>query len=170
MEYLSEQSEWKPEEMKGHQMVNDGIRFFVPGKPRGKGRPRFARMPRGKIRTYTPQETRAYEGKIREAYLEAGGKMFPEGIPLKVEITSYMPIPKSAGKAKAEAMERGVIPATSGADVDNQAKAVLDAGNSVIWRDDKQVTILSVQKKYAKRGSEGGLDIRISVVEIDDIS
>lgn len=40
------------------------IRFSVPGKPLGKGRPRFSRA---SGRAFTPAKTVSYEGKARGA-------------------------------------------------------------------------------------------------------
>lgn len=47
-------------------------------------------------------------------------------------------------------------------DVDNYAKAVLDAGNSVLWDDDRQVAPLIVDKEWAKPGETGYVDIEIN--------
>ena len=43
--------------------------FTVPGKPQGKGRPRFTRSGH----TYTPDRTAAYEERVKLAYRQAGG-------------------------------------------------------------------------------------------------
>lgn len=46
-------------------------------------------------------------------------------------------------------------------DIDNYAKAVLDAFNGVFWHDDGQVTSLHVQKHYADEGEEPSMEIII---------
>lgn len=43
--------------------------FVVPGKPQGKGRPRFTRSGH----TYTPDSTAEYEERVKLAYRQAGG-------------------------------------------------------------------------------------------------
>lgn len=118
-------------------------------------------MKNGRTVTYTPKATREYESEIRKAFLAAGGEIFPADCPLCVEVTAYFPIPKSAGKARAEAMESGVIPFLHKPDADNLAKAV-DGLNRVAWSDDKQITAMIIRKKYDKRGGEGRLEIRIT--------
>ncbi len=49
-------------------------------------------------------------------------------------------------------------PALPRADVDNIAKAVLDALHGVAWNDDKQVECLAVRKTY---GPEGKTEVLI---------
>lgn len=44
-------------------------------------------------------------------------------------------------------------------DIDNYAKAVLDAFNGLFWHDDGQVTSLNVQKHYAKPGEEPSIEV-----------
>ena len=40
------------------------MRFTVLGEPKGKGRPRFARIGNG-VRAYTPKETENYEAYVK---------------------------------------------------------------------------------------------------------
>lgn len=40
------------------------------------------------------------------------------------------------------------------ADIDNLGKAVLDAGNGILWRDDRQVVRLVLQLREVERGQE----------------
>lgn len=61
-----------------------------------------------------------------------------------------MPIPKSTPKSRKEAMFEGIIKHTKRPDVDNMAKAVLDALNGIAWEDDSQIARLSITKEYAK--------------------
>ena len=77
------------------------IKFTVPGVPVGKGRPRFTRTGH----TYTPEKTAAYEEKVRLCWKTQTGSGFAGGIPLKASIIAYFPIPKSASKKKAAAMD-----------------------------------------------------------------
>lgn len=50
-------------------------------------------------------------------------------------------------------------------DVDNYAKAVLDACNGLAWVDDEQVIGLVVVKEWAEPGAEGEIDM--SIKELD---
>ena len=137
------------------------IEFVVMGKPKGKERPRHRQLPDGRIVTYTPKNTKEYESKVRMAFLNAGGEIFPPTVPLMVEVTALMPIPRSASKAKSAAMESGIIPYISKPDADNLGKCI-DGLNHVAWADDKQITALIVRKRYDKRGGEGCMHIRIT--------
>ena len=46
-------------------------------------------------------------------------------------------------------------------DVDNYAKAVMDAMNGVVFEDDRQVTFLCVSKEWASPGQPGFIQISI---------
>lgn len=91
--------------------------FRVPGEPVAKGRPRFD--PRSG-RTYTPEATVLGERRILD-YLKA---LYPRLDPC----TEYIGL-----------VLRCYLGGTGRSDLDNCIKAVLDAGNGVIYRDDKQV-------------------------------
>lgn len=122
------------------------ISFFVPGEPRGKGRPRFNKATGV---TYTDSETKAYEGKIAACYRKAAqGFRFPADKFLAVEITAYLPIPKSTSKAKAEAMAAGSVLPSRKPDIDNIIKAVLDGLNGVAYADDARVVGVVGRKRY----------------------
>lgn len=136
------------------------IEFTVPGTPKGKGRPRFARIGNG-VRTYTPAETANYEARIAyECASQARGQIPLDG-PLSVEIGAVFEPPKSLSKRKRAELATGA-PHTKKPDCDNIAKAVLDALNGVAYGDDKQVCRQHVEKVY---GEDARLDVRISQVE-----
>lgn len=121
-----------------------GLEFIVPGEPRGKGRPRFS-----KGRTYTDDKTVEYERRIRNSYrLSFGSYKWPDNALLKVQITAYYSIPKSATKSKRAMMESGDLLPTRKPDVDNIIKAVLDALNGVAYKDDASVVEVSCRKLY----------------------
>ena len=123
------------------------IKFTIPGKPKGKGRPRFT----GK-RTYTPKATADYEKMIRCEYIRQVGRRDPIEGPVIAEISCYYQIPKGDSKAKRKAKVAGEIPATGKPDLDNVAKAVLDSLNGLAFEDDAQVISLLVTKRYAEVG------------------
>lgn len=116
--------------------------FFVPGTPRGKGRPRFARRGAG-VRVYTDAATSSYEDLIRA---HCGWKLPPLEGPVSVIVSAQFEIPKSWSKAKRECARWHVVRP----DHDNIGKIVTDALNGVVWRDDAQVAFCSVSKFYAE--------------------
>ena len=124
------------------------IEFEILGEPKGKGRPRFARVGNG-VRTYTPKETENYEAYIKVSYINSVGRKKLEG-QIQAEITGIFPIPKSESKKRKAAMLAGEILHTKKIDCDNLAKTVLDALNGIAYDDDKQVCRLYVEKKYGE--------------------
>lgn len=123
-----------------------GITFEVPGEPRGKGRPRFAKTGH----TYTDSETKAYEEKIVAYYRKAlGGFRWPDNSYIDISVTAYYQIPKSATKAAVAGMQAGKILPTRKPDIDNVIKVVLDALNGVAYKDDSRVVIVMARKLYS---------------------
>lgn len=125
------------------------VNLTIPGKPVGKGRPRFRRIGKG-VMAYTPETTIEYEKRIRMLYLEEYGKENFEGKTVSVEITAFFSPPKSTPKKQRINMLRGCIFPSKKPDADNIAKIVLDALNGVAYEDDSQVINLSVQKRYSE--------------------
>ena len=125
------------------------IMFIVYGEPVGKGRPRFAK--RGNfVSTYTPQKTKTYEDEIRIMARAAMGSSEPLDTPVTVAIYIRVGIPASYSKQKRKDALAGTIKPTKKPDLDNIAKAFLDAMNEIVYLDDKQVVGLHVTKVYAE--------------------
>lgn len=135
--------------------LTEGAQFTVPGKPRGKGRPRFSTAG-GFVRTYTDAQTASYENLVALEYERAGGKLI-DG-PVQVLIHAYFPIPKSTSKKLKDEMIDGVVLPKCKPDVDNICKAVLDGLNGVAYADDTQVSMLVAERLY---GEVARLDVEI---------
>ncbi len=89
----------------------------------------------------------AWEKLVSEAAHNAMGNVLPSPHPWSVRIVIFAPIPASWSKRRQEAAKRGdEVPGKP--DLDNVAKAVLDACNGVLYDDDKQVVQLRVEKAY----------------------
>jgi len=125
-----------------------GIYFVVPGAPVGKGRPR-ASSRGGFVRMYTDAKTLSYEQLIAKQATYAMGSLSEMlYTPISMRIVALYPIPVSWSKRKQlQALNGELIPGKP--DLDNVAKAVLDAGNGVIYQDDKQVIRLVIEKRFA---------------------
>lgn len=141
------------------------ICFTIPGKPQGKARARTFYNPKTKgMSSMTPEKTVLYENLIATCYLqEAGEERFSDDAYLKVRIQAFYEIPKSSTKTKKAAMASGEILPDKKPDIDNIAKAVLDALNGVAYRDDTQVVELQMRKKYSDRPR---LEICIEELEV----
>ena len=142
-------------EMRRASAARIGYRFTVPGKPRGKGRPRFRRAGNF-VSTYTPKETAAYENLVALEYQAVGGKMI-EG-PVEVEVLAIYPIPKSAKRQDKEDMLRDEILPSCKPDADNVLKAVLDGLNGVAYPDDTHVVRAVIDRGYGEVG-----ELRVNV-------
>lgn len=133
------------------------IVIVIDGKAVAKGRPRTAVIG-GHARIFTPAKTRAYEAHGRLAAQVAMAGRAPLEGPVTCRITAVLPIPQSMPKRKrAEAIAGTLRPATR-PDVDNYAKAGMDAINTIVVRDDSQVVTLLASKRY---GDDPRLEIRV---------
>ena len=126
------------------------IEFFVPGAPVGKGRPRAARRGTGVV-MFTPEKTADYEALVAATASNAmraeTGPLFTG--PLEAVLEMRIPIPASWSKAHKAAALAGTELPTSKPDIDNVVKAILDACNGVVFRDDAQVVMLVATKAFS---------------------
>lgn len=116
----------------------------IEGKVQAKQRPRLGRYSR-----YTPEQTKNYENWVKLSFINQYPDFKPYENALKVIISVFFEIPKSASKKKREQMLIGKIRPTIRPDLDNIAKSILDALNGLAYIDDKQIVDLIVEKYYA---------------------
>jgi len=120
------------------------MRFTVPGPPVGKARARTV-LSRGRVHSYTPNKTTAYESTVRLAFTAAYPGHVPLDGPLAVSVRAFFwPPDRYRHQTGIES-----IPHTTRPDGDNVLKAVADAGNGVIWRDDSIVARWTIEKWYS---------------------
>lgn len=105
-------------------------------RPKVKGRPRMTRSGRA----YTPKDTLEYEAKIAEAYK---GPLFKNSL-----LSMTLVFSRDGTEMTIKVIEREPTSPYSSltGDVDNYAKAILDALNGVAYTDDKQIIRLYVEK------------------------
>ena len=131
------------------------ITFDVPGDPVPQPRARISTRG-GFGRAYVPHKhpVHAYRRAIAFEAMKAGATPGRGSVSVVIDAVFVRPkYHKTKKGLKASAPE---LPRQ---DVDNVAKAVLDALNGVAWVDDTQVQRLVVEKSY---GTEGRTTIRIS--------
>ena len=133
------------------------ITFKVDGIPVPKARPRFTKVGNF-VQTYTPKKTADWEETVRWT---AKGAMGPTDLletPLSLALYFRLPTPKSWSKKRTEAEISGSGPIVK-PDFDNLAKAVCDALNGVIYKDDSQIVSAHIRKVYS---AVPGVDVFVS--------
>ena len=131
-------------------MTDEAIRFWVPGAPIAKGRPKFA-VRGGYAVAYTPKRTVRYESTVALAASDAMAGRPPIDAAVRVEIRAFFPIPASWPKKRRQDAADGLVAHTYRPDADNVTKAVLDGLAGILIADDSSVCDLLVQKRYSDR-------------------
>lgn len=121
------------------------ISVTIPGKPLPKGRPRVVNG-----RAHTDAKTRAYESRLRARF--AAARHFDRWALPDGDVSVRIVLRFASGV-------RG--------DVDNCAKAILDAANGVLFRDDKSVRIMCVERGWATEDEPEGLWIAVATLPDD---
>lgn len=121
--------------------------FEVIGDIKGKARPRVNTYT---SKAYTPTNTKDYEMLIKQYFKVK----YPRYVPLEnrvcVKIIAQFKIPKNTSKKNTESMLEGNISPTKKPDIDNIVKIILDALNTMAFKDDNQITKLEVEKVYGE--------------------
>jgi len=112
-------------------MKEINLTFDVDPKP--KGRPRFGGN------TYTPASTRRFENLLK-TLTKQQYRSAPIQEHVAVKIRFYFKIPK-----------RPKYPFPTIGDIDNYSKAILDALNGIVWKDDSRIADLDVKKRFAEK-------------------
>jgi Holliday junction resolvase RusA-like endonuclease len=127
--------------------LSKAVYFEVPGQPQGKGRPRVGKIG-DHARMFTPAKTLAYEGFIAlQAQIAMQGHDLIEG-PVLVRMLIACTVPGSWSQKKQRAALADQVFPTTKPDTDNVIKAVFDACNGVVWKDDVQAVDLELRKRY----------------------
>lgn len=98
---------------------------------------------------YNTDTTVAFEAMLRYAAQQAMGTRPPLEGPLAVTIEMAFSIPPSTKKKLRRLMEAGIVPVIKRPDIDNLQKAIFDAMNGIVYRDDAAVFSVNAVKKYA---------------------
>lgn len=135
----------------------------IPGLPVAQGRPRLA-VVGGHARAYSPAKATSWRGAaqvhMQDALRRCEQSAFPPGVPLRVQVDAVWPQPASAPKR--DRASRRYRP--SRPDADNVGKAVLDAGNGILWHDDAQVAVLLVRKITGASGEPPRVAVSVDLI------
>ncbi len=128
-------------------MTRDHVVFSLAGHPQGKGRARAVR--RGNfIGHYTPEKTRSYEGMLRHEATVAMAGRAPFDVPVAIVISAHFDVPASWSKPKRAAALANQSKPGKKPDLDNIVKAVVDACNGVVFKDDALIVRSECAKVY----------------------
>lgn len=114
--------------------------------PVAKGRPRF-----GRHTVFTPKKTKDFETQAKQLMRNQFFLMPLTGA-LRAEMVFTFPKPKTTKNTRPIGRP----------DADNVAKAVMDAGNGILWADDAQICELVVVKEYASPVKSPRIVIQLS--------
>lgn len=126
------------------------ILLELSGRPEGKGRPRFGKAGR----VYTPKATKLAEGRIIDAWTNAGQPRLDGPVAVEVFLDVTRPQGHFNTRGELNAAGRRKPHPTAKPDVDNALKLVMDALNRRAYRDDVDVVSATVRRRWAFDGWE----------------
>lgn len=135
------------------------MKITIPGPPFSLQRPR-AIVIGGHARFLDPKPNRVWKEYAR-TFMRNNG-MYDAGTLLRLTVVCYFPCPKADERVNNPAKERW---ATTAKDADNLLKAVGDAGNEVLWPDDRQIVDARCVKRIAAQGENPRTVVYVSIVE-----
>ena len=142
-----------PPNRKGQGMI-----IVIPGKPHAQGRHRAVRMGKS-VRMYDhPASAKWKKMAAKEMMAQRTGSPWIASEPLLLRIRAMYPLPRSSWRQLAPIPVRWRIERP---DVDNIAKAVMDAAQGVLFGDDSQVVRLEVDKLVCAQGEEPRVEITV---------
>lgn len=124
------------------------ISFTLDLEPVAKGRPRM-----GRGFAFTPLKTRKFEADVKRLAQKHKPKELLTG-PVSVKMRFYFGAPK-----RPKHREHIVKP-----DLSNLVKGVEDALNGVMWKDDSQITELTLSKLYDYMDRRPRIDVQIETI------
>jgi len=142
------------------------IHAEIPGQPVAQGRPRAFKTRAGRIRTHDPEKSRMWKAEVRAALAlamrEAGRSELLAG-PVRCRIRSTLLCPRSHYRKRPVGRRWH----THTPDIENLAKAILDASSGVVWIDDGQVCVLELQKLVGGQGEPAHTLVEIEEIAVD---
>jgi Holliday junction resolvase RusA-like endonuclease len=97
--------------------------------------------------------------------LKANGDVELWSGPVSMQITLYLPRPQNLYRKKDA---DGRIPHAGGKDIDNLYKAIADAMNGIVYRDDKQIYCAIIMKFYHEKKGRPRAEIALTVERMAD--
>lgn len=122
------------------------IHITIEGVPIAQKRARATRKG-AYISVYDPQKIEKQQARwqVQSLYREE-----PLKCPVELDISFFMPIPKSTSKVKMRLMSEQEIKHVVKPDVDNLEKFLFDVLNGILFEDDSQIYSLTCKKLYSR--------------------
>jgi len=131
------------------------IVLSIPGEPFSLKRPRAVRVG-AFVRIHDPHANATWKGNAALFMSSAMAGQAPLAGPVALEVCAYFSCPKSQESKRSPRPERWSMNAK---DLDNIVKAVGDAGNGVLWLDDRQIASVCARKRVAAQGQPARTEI-----------
>lgn len=142
----------------------------IPGEPVAQGRPRGFHRPGVGVRMYDPPKSRSWKGAAQVHYrdaLERAGitaPAFPDG-PVELHVLAVFTCPRSKHRKRVPLPRQ---PKSTKPDSENIAKAVMDAGNGLLYMDDEQVARLTVEKIVGAQDEAPRVEVTVKAFEAEE--
>ncbi len=131
-------------------MADDVIRFTVPGAIVPWQRARRRQFANGTHVTFTSREVEAYHSTVRMAAAQAMAGRPPLECAVGMSVRAVFAVPASwSRKRRALALSEDLHKVTK-PDIENMAKGAMDALQSVVYVDDRQIVGLTACKVYGE--------------------
>jgi Holliday junction resolvase RusA-like endonuclease len=131
--------------------VTNELRFTIDIPCQPKQRTAHSVNSNGKVRRYTPEETRSFEATVSQlawAAMRRASLKTAQSVPVHLIIDFIFPVPKSASaKVKMERLNSYHI---NRPDLTNLCKSIEDGCNGVVYTDDSQIASLSLTKTWGE--------------------
>lgn len=139
------------------------LNFYIPGIPKPAGSKKaFRHAKTGKVMLVDACDgSRDWKTTVSQYALSFRGSSGLMSGPLSLTVEFRMPRPKNHYRANGTLKESSPVWHTNAPDATKLLRAVEDALNGVLWRDDRQIVLQSVSKAY---GESPGAHIMISEV------
>ena len=121
--------------------------FTIPLEPKPQSRPRFNGITK---RAYEVPAVTEYKKQVGY-FAKAHFKREPLENIIGIEMSFYRSAPKALLNVKKTRLqiEEESLRVNTKPDLDNYAKAILDALNGIVFKDDNQVAYLKLEKRYS---------------------
>lgn len=122
------------------------IKYTIPITPKPQARPRFNSYNK---RAYEDSDMTAYKNQVKSYLLADKPKLIEQGA-ISVSITFYVMAPGYLiTKNKRLALEQETLYVDKRPDIDNYYKAVTDAAEGILYKNDGQIAVVTMQKLYS---------------------